>query len=219
MATTKKNDVKAGSKIGRSTAATKTPPPAPKKKEKPEPTVLNQPEPAVQTAPPPSPPQPATVEPANEPMSLLEAVREMDATRQKMDVLTQQLANYKLYIQRLSEIVGEAQRDIFHGISAEGAFSSATPTDGRKTLNPNKNLKISAVRTYGWAKDVGRSAEEARQRVIEVVESTVRGKYAFNFPDGKIPADVHEYIQYMYENYDLIGRKDANGKPIPLPSV
>src|ERR1700733_3770920 len=45
-----------------------------------------------------------------------------------------------------------------------GIKDPSIPPDGRSVYNPEKNLKISAVRAYGWAKHANCNADEARRR-------------------------------------------------------
>jgi hypothetical protein len=69
--------------------------------------------------------------------------------------------------------------------------------DGRTIQNPKKNLKISAVRSFGWAKSQGKTADEAKARVLEVVEKKARAKFSMS----EVPIEVLDYIEEEYRNY------------------
>ena len=77
----------------------------------------------------------------------------------------------------------------------------STRVDGRTVFNPEKNLKISAIRAYGWAKKLGKTADEARTRVLEVVQN----KAVMDHKMSKLPGDVQDYINLVHTHYDKIG--------------
>jgi hypothetical protein len=103
------------------------------------------------------------------------------------------------------------------GTKRFGAFDQIGPdmamppqhVDGRKIPNPEKDLKISAVRAFGWAKQQGKDAEEARTRALKVVEAKARKD--FSMP--KIPEGVREYIDRHHKYYELIGTD------VPIPQA
>src|ERR1700678_1586622 len=78
--------------------------------------------------------------------------------------------------------------------------SSDEKIDGRTIRNPKKNLKISAVRSFGWAKKLGKTADEAKARVLEVVEKKARTKFSM----AEVPIEVLDYIEEEYWNYNTL---------------
>lgn len=89
----------------------------------------------------------------------------------------------------------------FDQIGPDMAVSLPQHVDGRTIPNPEKDLKISAVRAFGWAKQQGRNADYARTRALTVVENKAR----LDFNMSKIPDGVMEYIERHHKYYDLIG--------------
>jgi hypothetical protein len=102
----------------------------------------------------------------------------------------------------------QALQDDFR--SGMGIGGDAEPIDRRKAFNPEKNLKISAIRAYGWAKKAKRSADEAKLRVTERTLLAAKSKYSMT----KLPDAVVEYINHWHKHYDEIKEEDvANDIP------
>lgn len=74
--------------------------------------------------------------------------------------------------------------------------------DKRKMFNPEKNLKISAQRSYDWSKARGRNADEARTRATAAALSLAKSTYPEMLVDGELPDVILDYIKHSYENYD-----------------
>ena len=103
--------------------------------------------------------------------------------------------------------------------------------DKRKTFNPHRDLKISANRSYGWARRAGCDADMARDRAIaatierakEQEKEHILGKLLLRLSkklstpatsDGTLPAPVMSYIDLLYSEYNLTtAEKKAAKKP------
>jgi hypothetical protein len=93
--------------------------------------------------------------------------------------------------------------------------------DKRKKFNPIRDLKISANRSYQWARRAGCDANEARDRAIAATKESLeknredesilwklllrlRKKFpAVAVSETTIPDSVMEYINLLYSQYDL----------------
>ena len=91
--------------------------------------------------------------------------------------------------------------------------------DKRKTFNPARNLKISANRSYQWARRAGCTADEARERaIVATIESAkvqekehMLGKLLLRLSkklptpstDVTLPVDVTSYIELKHSEYNM----------------
>lgn len=103
-----------------------------------------------------------------------------------------------------------------------------TIKDKRKVFNGPRNLKISANRSYQWAKRAGCDADQARQRAIAATEEAARDLYkqflirrlteilfsSTNQEDvsAALTSDVLEYIDKLHDEY---GKPKAVKQPKP----
>jgi len=138
-------------------------------------------------------------------MTLEEVVVEMAKTKGEIKTLEEQLALRKVYMQRLITVVATHERKEFGEVIDISGYAEPRQ-DRRALLNPIKNLKISASRAIGWARNYGENAKAAKGRAIAAVEDAIRKKYDGEFPGG-IPKDVMVYIDYLHDNYQLQKKK------------
>jgi uncharacterized small protein (DUF1192 family) len=82
--------------------------------------------------------------------------------------------------------------------------------DGRKKFNPVRNLKISAVRAYGWAKDDGKDAAEAYDSAREATLDAARKRYADQpgvceyLRRNQLPPTVEDYLVNWRDHYSEV---------------
>jgi hypothetical protein len=79
------------------------------------------------------------------------------------------------------------------------ATSKTTKIDGRSIRKPEKNLKISARRSFEWSKGDGKPADEARRRAMVVVE-----KRAEELGYDKVPETVLQYVDAVAREFDKV---------------
>jgi len=75
--------------------------------------------------------------------------------------------------------------------------------DKRLAFKPFRNLKVSAARSFGWAKKAGCTAKEAYERALAATWTSARSSYPASIVDGKLPDDVVAYIEKEYAEYNL----------------
>jgi len=98
----------------------------------------------------------------------------------------------------------------------EGDFnlSETEKRDGRSIENPIKNLKISARCVFRWAKNQGKTAQEALERAMVKIEQNARVEYGMT----AIPEDLNVYMNELYTSYnnlDGVPEIRQNGGPEP----
>lgn len=134
-------------------------------------------------------------------MDILGVMTEMARVNSDMAILTAKRDALSEYLQNLHKRWSGLQDDFR---SAMGLGTETVPTDGRKIYNPEKNLKISAIRAYGWAKKAKRNADDAKVRVLERTMDSARKKYGMT----KLPDSVVDYINEWHAKYDQIKEED-----------
>lgn len=73
--------------------------------------------------------------------------------------------------------------------------------DKRLAFNPSRNLKVTANRSFGWARKAGCNAKEAYDRALAATWKSARNSYPASIVDGKLPDDVMAYIEKEYVEY------------------
>ena len=82
--------------------------------------------------------------------------------------------------------------------------------DLRTVCNPEKNLKISAIRGYSWAKSHHCTAEVARDKALKATMKSAKKRYHDDptvkpfLAENTLPPSVLEYIEKCYQNYASI---------------
>lgn len=120
--------------------------------------------------------------------------------------LTDQLQALTEQTDKVRELGRQLGKYMEHNFGAADEFNSSPSDDRidrRKIPNPEKNLKISVRRVFGWAKQHAKTAEEAKERAIEVI--TAKNKLEYDML--KVPSGVYNYVDHLYKHYDLIGTK------------
>ena len=79
--------------------------------------------------------------------------------------------------------------------------------DLRTVCNPEKNLKISAIRGYSWAKSHHHTADEARVKALAAAMRSAKKRYHDDpsiqpfLANDTLPPSVLDYIEKCYLNY------------------
>jgi len=118
----------------------------------------------------------------------------MDALLKQQDMLSKQIETNRTYYKALAHFT-EKQ---WGPLGSLNLVHLEFKEDLRKKANPTKNLKISAIRCFRWAKHKGHTADVAKARAILKTNEKAR----VNHNMSELPSEVQMYIECLYQDYN-----------------
>jgi hypothetical protein len=133
----------------------------------------------------------------------------MEGMKGEIEILQADLKDKTDWLMRLDKRYRVVQDAFFEGLGTPESPQHGKE-DGRKKFNPVRNLKISAIRAYGWAKEDGKDASDAYASARQATLDAASKRYA-DHPDvceyvchNKLPPTVEVYLVYWRDHYSEV---------------
>lgn len=131
-------------------------------------------------------------------ITLPELLEKLNHAQESMDKAKNDYLLSKNFYQQILNQYKRREKEITDSLSTVPDIVN----DQRKTLNPFRNLKISARRVFEAAKRHNFDAETAKDRAYTLVLSTAKNKYNYT----TIPQSVVDFIEELYNDYPKVDK-------------